>query len=123
MDAWLTFTSTLIWQAIVLVALIFFRNEIQALIRRLGRFKHGETELAFQEPTSDLQEPSEAVGKALEVRDEEGFFTRNGIESLVAEASNLEADEHPLETMLVFRTPKQQTWLVSTRRQVFFSSR
>ena len=65
-------------------------------------------------------EPSGAVEEALELRDEEGFITRSGIEGLVADTSQLEEDKHPPEIMLVLRTPKQQTWLASAKKEIFF---
>jgi hypothetical protein len=82
--------------------------------------KHGTTEVVFQELSSKALEPSERVGKALEVRDEEGFFTRDGVEGLVQDSRYLDPDETIRESMLVFRTERQQTWLISTNKHVFF---
>lgn len=120
MDSWLPFLSTLIWQAILIGAIVLFRREVRALLRRVGRLKHGSTEVIFQEPRAEALEPSPVVAKALELRDDKGFFTRNGIEELVRKSKYLEDDEDFKDSILVFRTSRQHTWLVATNRQVFF---
>ena len=120
MDSWLSFLSILIWQAIVIGAIILFRSEVRLLLERVARLKHGDTEVIFQEPRSEALEPSPVVAEALKLRDDKGFFTQHGIGELVQKSKYLNKDEYLKDSILVFRTLQQHTWLVATTHQVFF---
>ncbi len=120
MDTWLPFLSTLIWQIIVIIGIFLFRSELIALLKRVARLKHGETEVFFQESSAKALDPSPVVTEALKLRDEEGFFTLKGIEELILKSKYLESSESLCDSLLVFRTVSQHTWLVATDKQVFF---
>jgi hypothetical protein len=120
MDSWLPFLSTLIWQIIVIIGIFLFRSELLALLKRVARLKHGETEVFFQEASTKALDPSPVATEALKLRDEEGFFTLKGIEELILKSKYIESSESLLASFLVFRTPSQHTWLVATNKQVFF---
>lgn len=120
MDSWLPFLSTLIWQIIVIIGIYLFRSELLALLKRVARLKHGETEVFFQESSTKALDPSPVATEALKLRDEEGFFTLKGIEELILKSKYLESSESLRDSFLVFRTPSQHTWLVATNKQVFF---
>ncbi len=114
------FISTLIWQGVVVTVIILFRNEASALLKRLARVKHGQTEVIFQAPHREALDASPAAAEALELRDEEGFFTLRGAEELVRRSKYLDEHEELCESILVFQTGRQHTWLVSTNKQIFY---
>ena len=120
MGEFLSFLSTLIWQAIVFSAFFFFRMELKTLMARLASLKHGDTQLVFQQNSSEGLAPSKEIAEALEIRDEAGFFTEKGIKGLVEHSPELTAGEKIANALLVFATETQQTWLVSTNRYVYF---
>lgn len=51
---------------------------------------------------------------------EESFLTSENIRDIVQTSSYLASDEKIHQVMIVFKTSKQRTWLVSTNKQVFF---
>ena len=116
----LSFLSTLIWQAIIIVCLWSLRSEIRALFTRILSVKHGGTEVVFQEQAAAPLEPSPLVTETLEVRDEEGFFTKMGIERLVQQSRHFKRDDLLRDSILVFSTPRQHTWLIATSSDVYF---
>jgi hypothetical protein len=116
----LGFISTLIWQVVLICCLWSARAEIRAMLRRVVRFKYGDAEAVFQEQVSEPPEPSPLVVQAMKVRDEEGFFTKAGIEELIKQSNYLTSNENVRESMLVFSTARQHTWLVTTSLNVFF---
>ena len=118
MECWQSFFSTLIWQIIVVAVLVAFRKELSQLLARLASVRYGDTEFVFQAQTSEALDPVE--NKALVIRDEEGFFTNDGIRELVQDSQYLSSNEIIYEVMIVFRTLRQRTWLVFTNEQVFF---
>jgi hypothetical protein len=119
-NSFLPFLSTLIWQIIVAIVIWVFRSELCALLRRIAKVKHGETELTFQESSPNALEPSPVATEALQIRDEEGFFTSRGIEDLVQRSKYLVNSESLRDSILVFKTPEQHTWLIATDQQIFF---
>jgi len=116
----LPFISTLIWQVIVVACLWAFRSELRALLKRILSVKHGQTEVLFQQPSPEALEPSPLASEALEIRDEQGFFTKQGIEKLVKESKYFGTDDNLRDSILVFSTEEQHTWLVATDRRIFF---
>jgi len=111
---------SLIWQAILVWVIWLFRADLQDLIARISSIKHGDTELGFQEPSSDEFAPSDLASKAMDLRDEEGFFRQDAICQIVSDSSYLQENEKVRDSMLVYRTRLQRTWLVVTNRQVFY---
>jgi len=116
----LEFLSTLIWQAILVVCLWSLRSEIRALFKRLVSIKYGDTEAVFQEQAAAPLEPSPLASQAMKVRDEDGFFTNAGIEGLVQQSRYFKPNDSLRDSMLVFSTPRQHTWLVATSSDVYF---
>jgi hypothetical protein len=116
----LDFISTLIWQGIVAGCLWAFRSELRALLKRILSVKHGDTEVLFQQASSESLEPSPLASEVLKIRDEEGFFTKQGIENLVRESKYFTKNNSLKESMLAFSTEKQHTWLVATNSHVYF---
>lgn len=120
MEHWLPFVSTLIWQIILVVALLMFKSELSLLFKRIARLRHGDTEVEFQKSSSEALETAPIATEVLALRDEYGFFTLQGIYDLVNTSKYLGPDEKTLDAILVFSTETQHTWLVSTDSQVFF---
>jgi hypothetical protein len=115
----LEFVSTLIWQVIVAICLWQFRGELKALLKRILSVKHGDTEVLFQKPSDEALEANPVVEEALRIRDEEGFFTKQGIEKLVSDSKSLKGGR-PKDSILVFSTNEQHTWLVATESHIYF---
>ena len=116
----LEFLSTLIWQAILIACLWSLRTEIRALFKRLVSIKYGDTEAVFQEQAAAPLEPSPLASQVMKVRDEGGFFTKAGIEELVQQSRYLKPGDSLRDSMLVFSTARQHTWLVATSSDVCF---
>lgn len=48
-----------------------------------------------------------------------GFFTKEGVRQLVENSGMVAPGEAVSDAIVIFRTPKQRTWLVATDRQLF----
>jgi hypothetical protein len=116
----LPFISTLIWQIILVACLWAFRSELRSLLKRILSVKHGNTEVLFQQPSPDALEPSPLASEVLKIRDEGGFFTKQGVENIVKESKYFRKDNTLKDSILVFSTEKQRTWLVATDSHVYF---
>jgi len=117
---WSDFLSTLIWQLIVVVALLSFRSEFKGLLVRVARLKVGDTEVTFQGHAEDAPKavPAPAPGAAPEVGPG-GFLTKNGVTSLINQSGLADQNEGDLDLLLLFRTAKQRTWLVAGTVHLF----
>jgi hypothetical protein len=116
----LEFLSTLIWQAILVACLWHLRSEIRALLKRLVSVKYGDTEAVFQEQAAVPLEPSPLASQAMKVRDEDGFFTKAGIDGMVQQSRYFKPNDSVRDAILVFSTTRQHTWLVATSSDVYF---
>lgn len=116
----LEFISSLIWPGIAVWVIWMFRNDFKELIGRIGSIKYGEAEFLFQETTTEALEPSELVKQAMEIRDEEGFFLQESIVNMIRNSAYLSKSEEIKDSILVFSTRWQHTWLVATSNQIFF---
>ncbi len=117
---WLDFLSTFIWQIIIIATLIYFRHQISKLISNVVKLKIGETEMTFTQPQSSSSvSPGGKAVDELEIIDPAGFFTMKGIKRLIADSGLIQTDEIVNGALLIFQTKKQQTWLISTNRQLF----
>lgn len=116
----LEFISSLIWPGIVIWVIWMFRTDLKELFGRIGSIKHGDTEVLFQEATIEPLEPSDLAKQAMDIRDEEGFFLQESIESMVKNSVYLSKGEEIVDSILVFSTRSQHTWLVATSNQIFF---
>jgi hypothetical protein len=117
--AWLSFLSTLIWQLIVVLVLVFFRQEVARLLRRMASLEGGGAKVVFQE--TKVGAKMLAVDAATpSLAGPEGFLEASTIEKLVEESRLTSDDEKVKRTMLLFATSEQRTWIVATDRQLFF---
>lgn len=115
----LNFTSTAIWQAIVLFIAYYFRHEIRLLVERITKLKIGETEAIFQPPSSNPPPPGEEAKSISQAIAPDGFFTTEGLTEIIKSSKLTEADESISHLLLLFKTTKQQTWIISTTKQLF----
>jgi hypothetical protein len=117
-SAWLTFASSLVWQFILIYVLLAYRRPIGLLFEKLSRLKFAGVEGEFQAQVSDKPLPTKGV---IEVKslDAEGFLTQDGVKQIVESSGLLQPSEAVNATLLLFRTPRQRTWLVSTGRNIF----
>jgi len=69
---WLQFLSSVIqslaWPAVVLIVVLMLKDSIAALIPRLKRFKHKDTELEFEEKVREIEAQVAPVTKNLPAR-------------------------------------------------------
>jgi hypothetical protein len=114
----LHFVSTLLWQAVVVGILYFYRHEVKGLLLRVTGLKIGVAEI-----TAPIQQPStsaikvEESSEAQSERDADGFYTRIGIKQLIQDTSPV--DEAVVDALLLFKTSKQHTWLVATQAKLY----
>ena len=114
MNPWPDFFSTLIWQAMVVGGLLFFRDQIRHLLGRLAHFKVGDTEWKFQVPSADAHETSALPELQPERTGPGGFLTPAGVTSLIDQSGLMGGGEQVLEPFLLFSTKRQRTWLATT---------
>ena len=117
-QAWLSFLSTLIWQSIIVVLLIAYRRTIASLLKNVKKIGlPGLLESEFQsESPQALHAEATVEVKTLGV---DGFLTKAGIEQLISKSGFLEPGEKINDSLLLFQTPAQRTWLVSTGKTLF----
>ena len=111
--------STLVWQIIIAVALIYFRVEIMALIDRVASLKVGDWEVAFQPIAPEATSPGGEAETELEMLGPGGFFTREGIAQLIQKSGLIEPGERVEDSLQIFQTKKQHTWLITTNGHMF----
>ena len=119
MEPWIPFFSTLIWQLLVLLGLFLFRGALVELLSKLATFRHGDTELTFQEHATSAEEPKKDIHTEIAPKSPEGFLTRPQINALVNDFGRVADDETVTSALLLFQTGRQQTWLARTNKQVF----
>jgi hypothetical protein len=120
-QAWLTFASTLIWQLLILLVIVLFREEVASLIQRIQSLKPpgvGEY-LFFQPPAPDPPPRAKEAREELELVGPDGFFTKEGIARLIEKSGLIDAGERVLRCFLLFQTLRQRTWLVVTNKYVY----
>jgi hypothetical protein len=115
----LSFVSTLIWQVLAIMLLWFLRNEIKLLLKRIAKVKYGGTEIAFQEESPNAVEPGGNAARQVDLISPEGFFTKKGICSIIQESDLVDAEDKVSDSLLIFHTRKQKTWLVATSKWLF----
>ncbi len=118
-SAWLTFVSTLIWQLLIVYFLWSYRGVLEEVFRRLSKLKVAGFEGEFQQQSSSATTLPPTTSVEIKNIDVDGFFTIDGLKQLIRGSGLLQPDEEVRETLLLFRTKKQRTWLVSTSRSLF----
>jgi hypothetical protein len=116
--AWLTFASALVWQATLIYVLLTYRRPIGSLFEKLSRLKVAGFEGEFQAQVSDKPISTQGIVEIKSI-DADGFLTQDGVKQIVESSGLLQHGEVVKSTLLLFRTPRQRTWLVSTGRNVF----
>jgi hypothetical protein len=116
-QAWLSFFSNLIWQAIVVYLLIAHGRTVGVLLARIVKVKILGIEAEIQPESPDALKSAPAI--AVKTFGSDGFLTKDGIEELVAKSGLLEPDEKVKKSLLLFQTSEQRTWLVSTGKHLF----
>jgi hypothetical protein len=114
----LNFISSLLWPAVVLIALFLFKGQITALLTRLSSLKVGDTEVAFQTPSVDAKDSSKVLNTESAPTGAGGFLTETGIRNLVRESGTLDGSDEIYRSFPIFSTSKQNTWLAFSRRKV-----
>lgn len=116
----LPFLSTLIWQVIIVVVLFQLRTEIKSLLKRIAKLKFKDAEFEFQESSAIALDAPPIAKQLLKLRDEKGFFTREGVFDLVNNSKYIDSGETVRDALLVFNTPSQHTWLVRSGKRLFY---
>lgn len=80
----------------------------------------GLGKIEFQQaPDPEAALPSKQSTRRSPSLDESGFYSHDGLTQLIEDSGLVEAGEHVAQRLLLFRTRKQRTWLLATRRTVF----
>jgi len=109
----------LAWPAIALYAIYTFRTPLTDLLKRLASLKLGDNEFLFQQPAKAAAKSLSRNASPIVELGADGFLTVNSIHSFVADSGLLDENEEVKKELLIFQTPKQKTWLVSTSSYVF----
>lgn len=118
----LDFISTLIWQILVVTLIFTFRKQIAYLLENLTSIKAGGAEAIFQRKELKAFAPGgEADDQIKNVSSSPGsFFSREGIIDLINKSDKVESkEEKVVDTLLLFQTNRQRTWLIVTNKQLF----
>jgi hypothetical protein len=116
-QAWLSFLSSLIWQAIIVGLLVAYREQLGALFKKLTKLGFAGIEAQFQEESvTAIHTSSKVEVQKLGI---DGFLTKAGVEELISDSGLLSANERTRESLLLFHTQFQRTWLVSTGKTLF----
>jgi hypothetical protein len=117
--AWLTFVSMLIWQLLIVYFLWSYRGVLEEAFRRLSKLKVAGFEGEFQQQSSSATTLPPTTSVEIKNIDVDGFFTVDGLKQLIVGSGLLQPDEEVRETLLLFKTKKQRTWLASTDKSLF----
>lgn len=119
LQSWLSFISTLIWQAIAIYVLVRFRRQLAtAFSRGIKKLSIPGAEIEFQQEAATAAPPSGETRRELALvalQDEDGFFTEAGIARLIEKSEGGRVVQH----LLLFATGRQHTWLSATSAQLF----
>src|SRR5271166_3290397 len=105
--------------AVILLIVWWFREEFAELIKRGFKFKA----FGLDVDTAPIQQPSTSATKVEQTptsrseRDAEGSYSKTGIKQLVQDTSP--RGEAVVDALLIFKTPKQHTWLVATQKKLY----
>ena len=112
--------KALVWPALLLWLIHHFKDEISRLLSRLGSVKVAGSEWVFQPPSPKAQEEPIVDLRTSEFElGPDGFLTPESRENVVEHSDLFEDTEAVVGELLIFQTPAQRTWLISTNRKVF----
>jgi len=117
--AMLSCGTTLIWQIIIVCLIFSFHNQIASLLSRIGTVKVGGAEVAFQSPATEAIKPGGDSDAQVENLRMAGFFTQEGITSIIANSGLISKTEKVTAHLLIFQTKRQHTWLITTNKNIF----
>ena len=121
LSTYLSFVSTLIWQAIILGMIVSYRKQIGVLLGRISKMKAFGFEFENgQLESKDAITPTKEVMEELEQADAAGFLPVQQIKRLVENSGVTEPDEHAIRTLKLLSNTNQQGWLVGTNRALFY---
>jgi hypothetical protein len=116
---WLDFGSTLIWQLIVIGILLYFRRQLSDLFTKIASAKFAGVEVLLQSPSADAKRIGGEAEKELTLIGRGGFFTPDGITSIIENSGLAEPGEKIRHRILLFQTSKQRTWLAASDHRLF----
>jgi len=117
--AWLAFLSTLIWQAVIVYILLAYGTILRELLQRISKLKVIGVESEFQPQSADAKVLAAHTAVQIKSIGEDGFLTADGVKQLISSSGLLQSDEEVRKALLLFRTARQRTWLVSTDKSLF----
>jgi hypothetical protein len=91
---------------------------ISSIIKSVEIPGFGKIELQ-QEIAREAISPGKEIEKQLLLNDNDGFYTKKGISYLIEKSDYMGKDEKIVESILIFRTKKQRTWIIATNKNVF----
>jgi hypothetical protein len=115
----LTFISSLAWPAVVIFAVWHFRIQIAQVLLNIIYIKTPFCDFEFQQQDSHAIKLVKAIATQEKYIDSRGFYTRDGLSQLITKSGFVQEEEKIFDMLLLFDTPKQHTWIVSTNRQLF----
>ena len=119
LESWLSFVSILIWQALGIIDVILFRQQLSRLIGRISSVKAGGGEVAFQAQTDEATRPRQ-TGESVVSPGPDGFLSAASVRELIEKSDLLEDGERIQQVLLLFATDEQRTWLLATDRRLFY---
>jgi hypothetical protein len=118
-SSWLSFLSTFIWQAIIVYLLLKYGYLVRELLSRISKFKFAGVEGEFQTQAPAASPPGVKDSKELRRLDPDTFLTVEEIKEFVRRSGLIEPGENVRDTLLIFDTPNQHTWLIATDKSLF----
>jgi hypothetical protein len=109
--------KSLAWPAVTIWVILRFRHQFRELLTRLASLKVGGGEFVFQSPPEKPQ--AQEKGAVNLQTGADGFLSVVTLRAVVAESGLVERNESVDGELLLFLTPQQHTWLVSTTHQIF----
>lgn len=113
----LQFLTALIWPAVFVWLVIRFKNQFEKLLNRLNSADVAGNKFVFQQSSLEAASTPDAKVEISQIG-HDGFFTAEGIRSIVTQAEKIPNGEVAVGQLLIFDNGRQHTWLVSTRSKM-----
>lgn len=112
--------SSFAWPITLLILVLIFRKEVSRLISRIKNIKYPGGELStHQEEDPEAPQPTKEAERQIELIDPVGFRTKAGVTQLISKSGLMHESEKVLDSLLIFNTKRQRTWLTVTSKQIF----